>query len=519
MNAVSMTTKALRDILQRMRERDLGFCVLVARDIIGVGGQVFIAAHTELTEHHLTWLEQRNPAPNAPTHVDIVFSENHSAAALADQLDLDAEAPEKAGERRQRATAHSRAVGERAEAVARQARQVYQIIGDAVFSPGALRNRKVQASLCDLDERLQHFDRAVRAALDDYLAGNTLIMDLIAQYDPGVRAVIHGLNVAVFATELASQVLLKGEDTPDLEAVKRELAEVFLGGFMHDCGLWDENLAGAENHEMAGARLAWHLPELRGFAPALVKILLFHSDILPLAAKPVLVEFVVHADDAERLRFEREFFASVREAKKAIAARTKKGAAQGSVLDEEDLRRVLPVAMAEYCTTQTEGFDALTRAEVVDRLTRHGRDGLFVQYLIALCNSQVEVIAPRRAYVQLSGHIVAPVRDSNDNLERRELALEGFAGGSILHSNDAYSPHLIVLFCSNAAGQQQKLAYVAAHDGTLWGRRADVGQRFYIAAGRHRDTLSFRVTGFMSETAYDNILGEYESALKMQMQM
>ena len=141
MNAVSMTTKALRDILQRMRERDLGFCVLVARDIIGVGGQVFIAAHTELTEHHLTWLEQRNPAPNAPTHVDIVFSENHSAAALADQLDLDAEAPEKAGERRQRATAHSRAVGERAEAVARQARQVYQIIGDAVFSPGALRNR------------------------------------------------------------------------------------------------------------------------------------------------------------------------------------------------------------------------------------------------------------------------------------------------------------------------------------------------------------------------------------------
>jgi hypothetical protein len=410
-------------------------------------------------------------------------------------------------------------VGERAEAVARQAREVYQIVGVGAFTPAALRNRKVQDKLRDLDERLQHFDRAVRAALDDYLAGNTLIMDLISQYDPGVRAVIHGLNVAVFATELASQVLLKGEESPDLEAVKRELAEVFLGGFMHDCGLWDEGEIATEGHELAGAKLIWYLPELRQFAPALVKIVLFHSDILPMGAKAALVHFVIHADDLEKLHFEREFYAATKEAEKAVAARTKKGTVQGGVLDEEDMRRVMAVAMAEYCITQTEGFEARTRAEVVERLTRQAHDGLYTRYLVALCNAQVEVIAPRRAYVELDGHLMAPGRDGGNNLTRREVVLKGFAGGSMLHSNDSSSPHLIVLFYSDATERQQKLLYVDAHDGALWGRSVNVSRRFYIAAGRHRDTLSFRVTGFMSEAAYDNILGEYERALKMQMQM
>lgn len=178
MNAVSMTTNALRDILDRMGAGDLGFRVLVASDISGPGGRVFIAAHTELSERHLSWLEQRNPAPNAPTYVDVLFSQKRPSAVLENQFDLSAEAPEAAGQRRQRAAAMSRQVGKRAEAVARQAREVYQIVGIGAFTPAALRSRKVQDKLRDLDERLQHFDRAVRAALDDYLVGNTLIMDL-----------------------------------------------------------------------------------------------------------------------------------------------------------------------------------------------------------------------------------------------------------------------------------------------------------------------------------------------------
>ena len=124
MNAVSMTTNALRDILDRMGAGDLGFRVLVASDISGPGGRVFIAAHTELSERHLSWLEQRNPAPNAPTYVDVLFSQNRPSAVLENQFDLSAEAPEAAGQRRQRAAAMSRQVGKRAEAVALLRRQL-----------------------------------------------------------------------------------------------------------------------------------------------------------------------------------------------------------------------------------------------------------------------------------------------------------------------------------------------------------------------------------------------------------
>ena len=49
-----MTTKRPRNILRKATKRDLGFKKRIARDIHGPGGGVFIAAHTELNERHLT---------------------------------------------------------------------------------------------------------------------------------------------------------------------------------------------------------------------------------------------------------------------------------------------------------------------------------------------------------------------------------------------------------------------------------------------------------------------------------
>ena len=525
MEIVSMTTRSLRDILQKARQQDLGFRILVARDIMGPGGSVFIAARTELTERHLTWLEQRNPSPRGPTYVDVSFSQESPTATLTTDLDLAAEAPDTAADRRRRASTLSREVGARAEEVVRQAREVYRIVGETSISGSALRNRKVRENLSDLDQRLQQFHQAARAALDDYLAGNTLIMDLIAQYDPGPRAVIHGLNVAVFATELASHIVIKAGDETDAGAAEAEeqppqnapissaLVEVFVGGFLHDCGLWDESHAPPEGHEAAGARLIWNLPQLRELAPNLVKIVLFHSDALRMANKPALVQIATHPDDADKLRFEGEFFASVQEAHKAL--RTQPDHVRATLLDEADRRRVLPVALAEYCITQTEGFEARTRGEAIGRLTRYSSDELYMQYVVALCNAQVEVVAPRRAYVELDGHLALP----HPGAQGQPLELNGFAGGSILHGNDPSSPHLIVLSASGPDGRQQNLKYVDPHDPALWGRSADTSRRFYIAAGRHTDTISIKVTGFMSEAAYDNILGEYERALRGRMQM
>ena len=92
---------------------------------------------------------------------------------------------------------------------------------------------------------------------------------------------------------------------------------------------------------------------------------------------------------------------------------------------------------------------------------------------------------------------------------RAEIDERVMFNGTIGTALDGAEVESAVARLVDAAEQQQKLLYVDAHDGALWGRNVDVSRRFYIAAGRHRETLLFRVTGFMSEAAYDNILGEY----------
>jgi hypothetical protein len=241
---------------------------------------------------------------------------------------------------------------------------------------------------------------------------------------------------------------------------------------------------------------------LRALAPALISILLFHSEALRMATRPALIRFAHHPNDPEKLRFDCQFFAGGREAHGALKGN------DGVLLSEEDLRRVITVALAEYCITQTEGFHARSLTEAIARLAHEAGEGLYTLYIVALCNTQVKTVAPRRAYVVLSG--------SMTNRDGQRLDLTGFSGGSLLHGNDAYSPHLIVLSDQGPDSKPQKLAYVDPQDGRLWSRQTAPTGRFYLPAGRH--DLAIRVTGFMSEATYANILGEYEQALKNQLQ-
>jgi hypothetical protein len=122
-------------------------------------------------------------------------------------------------------------------------------------------------------------------------------MELILKFDLDKRTVRHALNVAAFATEMATQLALKERDgeplsqyfaemsdeellsqlgespqeelAPEVVEQKRralferELVEIFLGGFMHDCGLWNEPYFLREGHEVKGARLIWELGEVQ----------------------------------------------------------------------------------------------------------------------------------------------------------------------------------------------------------------------------------------------------------------
>lgn len=546
MNAVSMTTRSLRDILRRTGEKDLGFKVCAARDVPGPGGGVFIRARTELTERHLAWFEQRNPARGqAPTYVDVVFVQESQARSLPAEVETAAQPAAVARERRQRAETGSREVGARAENVTRKAQEVFRLIGGLAFPESALRHPKVQANLQELDARIRHFHGAVREALDEYLSGNTLIMDLISQYGLGSRAVQHGLNVAVLATEVGSQVLIEetngqrgasatpqrdaellemlDDSTPEvdeaiaatrqLELVKKELAEIFLGGFMHDCGLWNESAAPHEGHEAAGARLIHSIADLAEFLPALIPIVLFHSDAVRLANRGGIVQ-VIEEDEEESIAFRTEFYRTPEDARMALRLRS--GRLRKAILGPEVLCKVLPVALAEYCLTHREGFDAQSLSAIVSKLAGHARGGLYERFAVALCNAQA--VVPRRAYVTLKGTISVPVGAADGSRRPEALELSGCEGCSIGHGDDLYSPHLIVLFFRGPGGRREKLEYVDPRNGALWGRAVRPGKRIYIAVGRHKDELTIEVTGFIREEVYSNVLGEYEQELRRQMQ-
>lgn len=514
---ISMSTRDLRTILTESEKSGGGVVVRIANDVPGPGGSTFIAANTRLTERHLSWFEQRNPASGTrPTYVDVVLA-NEGRVRAGDPVGT-VESAESSGNRHRRAQDVSREVVARADEVTRQAGEVHRIVGDSAFSPKALRNQQVQENLHCLDERIQQFHASVRVAIDEYLVGNTLIMDLISRHDLATRTVQHGLSVAVFATEIASQVLLKGSDehgdgawpTGDdddaqqrLQLLQKDLAEIFLGGFMHDCGMWSTESGPGESHEMAGARLLWNIPEIQQFLPSLTKILLFHSDVIRIAAKPALVQIVEHADEPARTVFRAEFYRSADDARTSI--RFRGDHVRSEILGDSDMHKVLPVALAEYCISQAEGFNARSLPDIVSRLAGHAQSGLYLRYIVALCNAQVEIIAPRRAYVALTGNL---------QYGGRRIDVDGFEGGSLWHADDMYSPHIVALFGSAADGSKTRLAFASPHDETFWRPARDNTRRLYLAAGRHRTTLALRVTGFMSEDVYTNILGEYELALK-----
>jgi hypothetical protein len=439
---ISISTRDLRVILRESEQNGGGVVVRLASDVPGPGGSTFIAAHSRLTQRHLNWFEQRNPASGTrPTYIDVVIAHEGARAGRGPDPLGAAESVESSGNRHRRARAVSREVVARADDVTRQAAEVYRIVGDSAFSPKALRNPQVAQNLAILDERIRQFHASVRTAIDEYLVGNTLIMDLISRHDLATRAVQHGLGVAVFATEIASQVLLKdidehgdgewpGGDDEDaqlrLQRLQKDLAEIFLGGFMHDCGLWSAESSG-ESHETAGARLLWNIPEIQQFLPALVQI-------------------VEHADDPARTSFRSEFYRSADDARTSLRFRGDNEYAE--ILGESDMHKVLPVALAEYCITQAEGFNARSLPEIVSRLAGHAQAGLYLRYIVALCNAQVEIIAPRRAYVAFRGYLL---------FGGRRVDVDGFEGGSLWHTHDMYSPHVVALFGSGTGEKKTRL--------------------------------------------------------------
>jgi len=94
-----------------------GVVVRIAVDVPGPGCSPFIAANQRLTERHLIWFEQRNPASGTrPTYVDVVIDHEGRGNRGPDPV---AEPTTSAGERHRRAQDVSREVVARADEVTR----------------------------------------------------------------------------------------------------------------------------------------------------------------------------------------------------------------------------------------------------------------------------------------------------------------------------------------------------------------------------------------------------------------
>ena len=558
MSSITMSTGRLRRLIKEVKEKKFDYRICSASDIIGPGGGVYVTADSELNEKHLDWLERRNPVPEGNSFVDVVLYKGaapvaREAAEIPGDIDLPKGGALWAQEQEERAQERSQEIGEKAEAVAKGAGNLYRTIGKQDFSTADLRRPNTESGLREFELQIKGFHKAVQKAVDEYLSGNTLVMDLILKYQLDKKTVRHALNVAAFATEMTTQLALKdegegqeylenyfgkldneellallGEETEGVEELeqeeieekrlqlfKRELVEIFLGGFLHDCGLWNEPFFLHEGHEVKGAKLVWELQEVRQYAPSLAKIVLFHSDISRLATRYGVVKLIESPDDPERTTFTREFFHTMKEAKTALELRP--GNFEAHVLMDEDLRKVLPVALAELYITQTQDINAKQRSEVINGLTRYIRNGLFLRYMVVLCNAQVEVIAPRRSYVKLGGHLSVMVERNNETRRAQRIELDGFEAGSIHHGGDRNSPHLVTLFFMHGDGSREKAEYVAPQDPALWDRSAGVESRMYIPAGRFKSNLSLKVTGFISEDVYEKILGEYEKEFARRM--
>jgi len=278
------------------------------------------------------------------TYVDVIWVRGSRPVELPTEIE-ESVAEEPAGqELTKSAEGHAKRVAVAAREVVDQAAGIYRALGKSDFTVDDLRRSETDASLRQFERGFAEFHGTVKNALDEYLHGNTLVMDLILKYQLDRETVRHALSVAAFATEMATQLALgQGDDSqmrsyygaaPEDEIrnelglsheeadelcatdpgalrmalFREELVEIFLGGFMHDCGLWMEPFLLPEGHEVKGAKLISETKQVQRFAPALAKIVLFHSDVVRLARKHGLVRITESPEDPTRMNFRREFY-------------------------------------------------------------------------------------------------------------------------------------------------------------------------------------------------------------------
>ena len=232
---------------------------------------------------------------------------------------------------------------------------------------------------------------------------------------------------------------------------------------------------------------------------------MFHSDIRELAANQGVVRIFGLSKKKEIVAFQREYFKHAEEAH--ISENLQKGNFEHKIFTDIDLRKILPVAIAEAYITPTQARKPIPRHDVITELVSFCEGGLYQKSIIAMCNTQGEAIAPARTLVNLDGRISVHI-----NSQPRWLDVTGFQAVSIGHDDSRHAPHLITIFSKESDGSQKILTYLDAQDQTLWDR-ADLDARMYVSGGRFR-SLSFTVSAVLRNDIYQKHFSAYEQEVR-----
>lgn len=514
-----MTVSQARNLLRALTERNQAQFLRLGEEIQNPSGDALMApVNSPLTYRILEYYREHNNEDDPRIRVYIFESvdeiDDYHASSPAEEAAQEQSLTERA---REAATD----VGKKAEDVARTAKTVASVASGFKLSAAQRERADVRATLKEMDRALRAFRRSTQIAIEEYLGNrNPLVLDLIKDHQLDAESARHGLHVACFATELAAHLTSEtyfGKTTPDemyellgvaegdrvyspegIERIRdslfrQELVEIFLGGFLHDAGLWSSAIY--QGHESRGAVVVSEVSRLGDLADGLVDIILLHSDLEKLATHEGAIRTMRETED--EMSFDLEFYPSAEAAEEFLLIRGD----DSKLLGEADFRKIIPVAVAEFFVTATEDRTPRPARDVIGEAVALSETALYGRFMMTLCNSQPQVEAPPRALVAFDGRV--PVGATG---KKHLMELDGDVGVSVWNFG-WYAPHVIRILKKGADGGLQNLERIQPGHPELT-ERSRLDGFMYVPVGRVGN-LTVTVIGILGKETFERNFRDY----------
>ncbi len=510
-----------RNLLKKLEDQSRSTLLRLGQDIAGPNSRVKMALQdSPLTYRILDYFRDHTEAKDPRIRLRLFESEAELETLTETTKELLGPETERNLEKRARDV--SKRVVKSGRDLVTTAQGLHRIIAEQNISFGGLKRPEVKASLFELKKALNKFKSMARIAIDEYFDNqNPLVLDIIRTYDLDAETVKHGLDVACLATELTfdlgfetyfGNITMQGlveelgeKEAPELfsssdmegkkeELFKRELVEIFIGGFTHDAGLWGCPIYA--DHEERGATIVSETPQVEEISESLVDIVLFHSDLERVANCERIFRITASGDSPDSKIYRKEFGSHLDDAEVLDSSDTK-------ILQKKDLRKILPVAIAEHFVTRSNDRNSPGPIHIISEAVSYCGNGLYSSYMVTLCNSQPKVVAPKRALVKFDGKVAA------GSLGHKHLVELSGDIGICIYDEGWFAPHTIRIFRKGPDGGLQPLEGIPPEVPELT-ERSDPDRYMYVPVGK-MGNLSVTVTGIVGKDTYQKNFSKYET--------